>query len=652
MVRNTTAAWWRGLAIGVAGVLAVTGCSSAKDNSSSSSGKGSIDTAGLSRQVDAKQKTAPARFTVQPGTEEATVVGAKPKDRLSLVDAQGKRLVILGADKFGQAHFAYVPTQLAYYQTGANAKVPSVDGGVVKAGSGYTVRDESTTPVTVSKQFAVAARDDDPPSSFYDKLAGKLGPTGNQTKWYGYVPMRDGVQLSVNIVLPGPADKGPYPTVVEYSGYGPANPGAQEPGSMIAGLLGYATIGVNMRGSGCSGGVFDVFNASQQSDGYDTIEDIARQPWVDHHKPGMVGLSYSGITQLYVASTRPPHLAAITSLSVIKDPWLEQWPGGVYNGGFTKSWLNERDAESAPGGTSWVSKQVKEGDKTCTAALKLREQNLDFGAFGRSLVHRPAAIDERDLSLLVRKIDVPVYLTGAWQDEQTGPQFTDMLDHFTSAPVKRFTLFNGRHPDGYTPLVLTRWYEFLELFVHKKVPRIAPAIRAAAPEVFKENFGVAGLKFEPDRFAKFKDDQYAAVLKAYEAEPDVRVLFESGAGGKTPGAPIARFEASFPSWPPPQAKKETWYFGSGGTLSQTKPTAGGVDQFANEPKYGKETFFGPKGYQLLAPVWDLDWKNYDAGKGLSYLSPKFTSTTVAAGPAQADLWIAAKDKDADVQATV
>ena len=39
------------------------------------------------------------------------------------------------------------------------------------------------------------------------------------------------------------------------------------------------------------------------------------------------------------------HLAAVTALSVIKDPWLEQWPGGVYNGGFTRQWLEERDAD-------------------------------------------------------------------------------------------------------------------------------------------------------------------------------------------------------------------------------------------------------------------------------------------------------------------
>ena len=43
-------------------------------------------------------------------------------------------------------------------------------------------------------------------------------------------------------------------------------------GSRIANAFGYATVGVNMRGSGCSGGVFDVFNPAQMADGYDVVD--------------------------------------------------------------------------------------------------------------------------------------------------------------------------------------------------------------------------------------------------------------------------------------------------------------------------------------------------------------------------------------------
>ena len=650
----------------VAAVLAVSmvaaGCSSDSDSTGRRGGDGTGPGTGtatganatdLPRRVEGGTRTAKARFEVEPGTEEVTVVGAEPKERLSLVDGEGARLVVLKADKYGQAHFSYLPSELSEFQTGAKAKIPAVDGYVVPPGTGYTVRNEDTDPVQVSKPFKVLGRTDNPKASFYDAQRGKIGPKGTESSWYGYITMRDGVQLSVNVRLPGPPDKGPYPTVVEYSGYGPSNPDAVEPGSMIAGLLGYATVGVNMRGTGCSGGVFDVFNTAQQVDGYDMIEAIARQPWVKDHKPGMVGLSYSGITQLYVAATQPPSLAAITSLSVLKDPWLQQWPGGVYNGGFTKQWLAERDRESSATGTSWVAKRIKGGDQTCKAIEKIREQNIDFQSFGRSLVRRPEATDNRDLSRLVSKIKVPVYLTGAWQDEQTGPQFGDMLGNFDQAPVKRFTMFNGRHPDGYTPLVLTRWFEFLEFFVARKIPRIPDGIRAAAPPVFKDYFGdVDGLEFEPDRFTDFRDDQYREALAAYEKESDVRVLFDVGAATEKPGSLVPSFTARYDQWPPADTKARSFYLGNDGTLAADAPSQKRADVFANDPSAGSKTFFGKAGYQLLAPTWDFDWTAYERGDGLAYVTKAFDRDVVLGGPAYAELYAQVPDGDADVQVSL
>jgi len=606
----------------------------------------------LPRQVDPNQPTTPATFDVRPGTEEITVTGVAPGNRLSLVDKSGKRLIVLKADKYGQAHFAYIPTALGTYQTGAGQTLPTGEGNSLRPGV-YTIRNEDTRPVQVTKTFRVDALGDHPSTALYDLQKGDIGPKGTDRSWFGYVTMRDGEQLSVNVRLPGPPDQGPYPTVVEYSGYGPSNPDATEPGSLIAGLFGYATVGVNMRGTGCSSGVFDVFNAAQQADGYDVIEAIARQDWVLNHKPGMVGLSYSGITQLYTAATQPPHLAAVTSLSVIKDPWLQQWPGGVYNGGFTREWLAERDRQSSAGGTSWVQKRIDGGDATCAQHQQLREQNIDFEDFGKSLVHRPADTDARDLSKLVRKIDVPVYLTGAWQDEQTGPQFADMLDQFENAPVKRFTLFNGRHPDGYTPWVLSRWYEFLELYVHDKVPHMPQAYRDIAPTIFEAQFGVPGLTFEPDRWTQFGADQYDEMRAAYEAEPDVRVIFENGTYGTVPGTPRGTFETTYETWPPPAAEPRTWYLGNQGTLNDTPQRKGGIDAYANDVDDGTKKFFAePPGYQLLAPLWTFDWKRYEQGDGLSYVTKPFTKDTVLAGPGQVDLWISADELDADVQATV
>jgi predicted acyl esterase len=437
--------------------------------------------------------------------------------------------------------------------------------------------------------------------------------------------------------------------VVEYSGYSPSNPATPEPGTMIAGLVGFATVGVNMRGSGCSGGVFDVFNPAQFADAYDVIETVARQPWVLHNKVGMVGISYSGISQLYAASTRPPSLAAITPLSVIEDPWFEQWPGGIYNEGFTASWLAQRDAENAPNGNNWVNDQITGGDTTCAANVQLHEQNPDFQKFAQSLEFRPADADERRLAYLVPNIDVPVFLTGGWQDEQTGGKFASMLNNFDSAPVKRFTMFNGRHPDGFTPLVLSRWLEFLQFYVAQQVPHVPDVVRAFAPSAFEQAFHVAGLSFEPDRFASFGSD-YAGARAAYEAEPPVRVLFENGAGlPGTPDAPVARGEASFPSWPPPEATARTFYLGDDGSLVDSPPGDRTIERFQYDPTADGKAYSDTTSSDFLFPPIDVNWQQTAPGKGLSYLTAPLPSDMVVTGPGHLDLWVRSTAPDADLE---
>jgi X-Pro dipeptidyl-peptidase (S15 family) len=88
----------------------------------------------------------------------------------------------------------------------------------------------------------------------------------------------------------------------------------RRPAPQILNLLGYAVVDVNMRGTGCSGGAFDYLERLQSLDGYDVVETVARQPWVLHNRVGMAGVSYGGISQLFVGATAPPHLAAITPL--------------------------------------------------------------------------------------------------------------------------------------------------------------------------------------------------------------------------------------------------------------------------------------------------------------------------------------------------
>src|SRR5207237_5441711 len=162
-----------------------------------------------------------------------------------------------------------------------------------------------------------------------------------------------GSPVGTSIPLPNfPANTSyapPYPTLIEYSGYGYADTSGPQNGiAILANLMGFAVVDVNMRGTGCSGGAFDFFEALQNLDGYDVIETVARQPWVLHHKVGMMGISYGGISQLFTAQTDPPSLAAISPLSVIDATQTTLYPGGILNTGFAVAWAKERIHDAKP----------------------------------------------------------------------------------------------------------------------------------------------------------------------------------------------------------------------------------------------------------------------------------------------------------------
>jgi hypothetical protein len=612
-----------------------------------------------------------APWHVRPGVEQVTVTGAQPHEPLTLyalgTDSERKALTLL-ADDNGQAHFAYVPSSYKVLQSGPGLDLS--DFGDLSAGSvlqpgRYEIRDESSSPTLTTGVFDVLDRDEPPPTALYagqHLTAAKLDILGSPVagssleQGVNYLSMRDGVLLSAMVRLPDAAfyGPGPYPTVVEYSGYGPSNPTSEEPSVRLARAVGYATVSVNMRGTGCSGGVFDVFNRAQMADGYDIVETVARQPWVLHNKVGMVGLSYSGIAELYVAATQPPSLAAVTPLSVIADPWLEQYPGGVYNSGFTKQWLAARDQQSSPNGTNWVRGRIEGGDQVCTAHQVLRNQNLDFESAGKALSSYTPMAKDRDLRRLVADISVPVMLGGAFQDEQTGPQFTSMIDQFTSAPSLKVALWNGRHPDGLSPLNMIRWFEFLEFNVAQRVPRLHPVLRSYLPAVLADSFGLQDATLEPDRWYDQFGTNYAAAKAAYDAEPTVRVTYESGIGADELGEPGGTLTETFPTWPPPAAVPTTWYLGAAGALSPAAPAGAGtgVDQFRFDPDAGQKRLFPNGDYPLLARLWNTDWSQFDQGEVLSYLSAPLADDLVISGPGYADLWVASNATDANVQVTV
>ena len=592
---------------------------------------------------------ASAAITARGSVGDAYVLGAKNGQRLVLLRG-GHRVASGSADRFGSKIF---------YD--------------VKPGRGYAVRPAGGRP---GRSFAVLGRNSNPSQSFFRRA--KLVPGLN------YVKMRDGIELAMTVRLP-PGKKlsdGPFPTLIEYSGYQVAAPHdllsaivasltsgkpLDDPlapatstavGSVIAPLLGFAVVSVQMRGSGCSGGAFDLFGLPTTSDGYDAVESVAAQPWVKGRKVGMAGISFSGITQLFTAGTRPPHLAAIAPMSVTDDVYTgTNNPGGIRNSGFAASWGQERmdDAKPAPeGGQPYARELIKEGDKQCLANQRLRLQTRDLMALAnRTPFRTPSLFDPRSPGLWMRNIRVPTFLVGQFQDEQTGGHFPEALAGMARDRKVWISLQNGVHADSLGPSTITRWAEFLQLYVADEVPRVPPSVLALSGELYKFLADAGAAPVQQSRFANYTS--VAAAKAVFERDPRIRVLMDNGAGPQGPGSIGATWELGFGAWPPRQARATTWWLGSGGGLDTARArvrrsaSAGYVSDPAARPQ---KTLPGDGSGDAWKAQPPYDWAPIAAGKGLGFISPALTRDVVIVGPSSLDLYLRSSARDTDLQVTL
>lgn len=609
--------------------LAAGACSSDDGNDG---GAATTAAASTSEDVGNIETTAPdgndsgpaaAQFTVRPSVEQLYVIGADAGTALSLLDEGGTVVASGEADDAGALLFR-----------------------TLEPGR-YRVRAE-TDPPQLSSEAIVTAFEDEPEPSLYRGQSLDVG--------FGYITTRDGTLLSANVVLPGPVDDGPYPTVVEYSGYSPSSPD-DTTFAKLYNTLGYAYVGVNMRGTGCSDGAFGFFDPIQSLDGYDVIETVGAQPWVANGTVGMVGISYPGISQLFVARTQPPHLAAITPLSVLDDSYRSTlYPGGILNTGFAVPWAEERQEEAEAFGQPWTEEQVASGDEVCETNQQLRGQNQDLLEMIESNpFYDPAVADDIAPVTFVDDITVPVFIAGAWQDEQTGGRFPAMLDRFTSAPHVYATMVNGTHTESLSLSVLPRYVEFLDLYVARRVPSLA-AVEGVASLLAGGITGIDGLAMPvEDRFAGMT---YDAALAAFEAEPPVRILFEEGAADGAPaGAPLARFDAEFDEWPIASAVASPWYLTADGVLrpeaDDTPASATATTSYRADPGAVPETSFDPSS---PTGVWaaqpDYDWERNPPGTAAVWTTPVLERDTVVIGAGSVDLWLRSSAADTDVEATL
>ena len=583
--------------------------------------------------------------------EQVYATGLKPRAQAELLNAQ-RRIV-------------------ARRQVDAQGGVLFVN---VKPGAGYRVRlgsrgDESAA-LTVHND---AAKPWDP--GIYDQHIRDSG--------YQYLTTRDGTRLAIyvhppshpagvsslpdGLSLPSSYSQTPYPTLIEYSGYGYADPAGPDSGiAVLANLMGFAVVDVNMRGTGCSGGAFNYFEPLQNLDAYDVIQTIAHQPWVLGHKVAMIGISYGGISQLFAAQLDPPALEAIAPLSTIDSTVTTLYPGGILNTGFAVSWAAERQHDAEPAGPatgqSWAYKRVQQGDSVCRQNQSLHADAPSVLKLVRDNSHYVAKVDDPlDPITFVHKIKAAVFMACQWEDEQTGGHCADLAQDFTGTRNKWFTFTNGAHIDSLDPATFNRWYDFLSLFVAHRAPAAnLGLVEIAAPFFYSEALGLSGVTLPSDPIQQIPT--YSAALAAYEKLPSVRVLFDNGGGTApngttTPGDPYPEFEQSFPSFPIPGTIAQTWYLGTGGSLATSPDPTPEVDDSSWDPKALPATDYASSntasgGLWGDAADWRWSWQQNPAGTAVSYLSSPLSQDTTVIGGGAVHLWIEASSPNVDLQATV
>jgi predicted acyl esterase len=584
---------------------------------------------------------AEAALDAHGSVQQVYATGAAPGAQMSLIDSAGRTVATKQANSLGGLLFRNVTP-----------------------GTGYRVRPSAggaaTGPLTV-----LSTKSAPPSTAIYNQQIPSSG--------YGYLTTRDGTKLAIDVhppqdvttVLPGvqlpPIPSGPTPTLIEYSGYGYADPAGPQNGiSILANLMGFTVVDVNMRGTGCSGGAYDFFEPLQNLDGYDVIETIARQPWVLHNKVGMMGISYGGISQLFTAQTNPPSLAAIAPFSVIDNTQTTLYPGGILNTGFAVAWAQERVHDALPAGPDsgqpWAYQRIQGGDGVCQANQALHPEAVDLMAKIRANDHYvPEVADPLSPATFVNKIKVPTFMACQWTDEQTGGHCPTLAEHFTGTQRKWFTFTNGTHVDSLDPETFNRWYDFLELYVAKQAPIINSAvIHAAAPVIYQEAMGITGVTMPLDPIQL--QPTYAGALAAFENLQPIRVLFDNGADPLQAGAPKPGFERSFSSFPIPGTTARRWYMSSAGKLVDTAPASAGADSFTSDAHARPPTDFtgdtgaGSGGLWTASPQYN--WTQNPAGTAVSYLTNPLTANTTVVGAGAVHAWVRSSAPNVDLQATI
>jgi putative CocE/NonD family hydrolase len=410
------------------------------------------------------------------------------------------------------------------------------------------------------------------------------------------VPMRDGVGLSTDIYRPRGA-KGPLPTVFIRTPYNFATlAGSELLYAVEAVKRGYALVIQNERGRYFSEGKFQILGYPQ-TDGYDALSWIAKQPW-SNGKVGTLGCSSSAEWQLALATQHHPAHAAMIPMAAgagigkVGRFWEQ---GNWFTGGAQRSlfgvWLYHVDNPLRAQIPSDLDPKIRSRIALYND-LNARKPSVDWpqqifhlpvaemlsqlgeppGTFEELITLKPASPQWRQGGLYQEtdRWGVPALWFDSWYDVSIGPNLE---------------LFNHIRKTGDDATARANQYAVIGPQTHCAFLDMGPDDKVGARPMGDTSFDTIGTVFAWfDRW--LKGDRQAFP----DTTPAVR-YFTMGEN---------RWESS-PQWPPVGAKPMRFYLNSGGkanslygdgTLSIAQPSSATPDSFVYDPLNPVQTLGG------------------------------------------------------------
>jgi putative CocE/NonD family hydrolase len=401
-------------------------------------------------------------------------------------------------------------------------------------------------------------------------------------KELGYLTVKDGTKIGYMVYRP--TKEGRYPVLLQYDPYAsgglPWNEHVQD-------YLqhGYAVVGANVRGAGCSGGAFSLFAPHEGSDGAQLVDHLGAMPW-STGAVGMVGNSYPGHTQILTGAHRPASLKALAAGGLTSSIYREAFrPGGIMNVSFASRWsfLGQPN-----GSRTAAAERIKMGDTACEATVKQQPPNRTFDDVRDHPLH-DEFWDVRALDTYVGKVGVPMMIVQGWQDHQTamgGPRLFEQL-----RVPRKMILQTGGHG------------------VYRRSSVRAEVIRWM------------------DRWLK-------GTQNGIDKEPAVTVWFEVS---DTP-APKANWSASYSGWPIAETQWQLLHLTAGGELRPQPPTAA--------PDTADRTYTFPSGTELVGN--NVQFANPpDVSGALTYRTAPMADDLGIVGSPQLAFWVTSDRDDTD-----